>query len=162
MKSRNVVTVALLLFVAVSMVVLAARALGWRSWPAGVGNRAADETGQASGPTLRDGVIVYYFHGNTRCETCENIKAYAREAVESGFAGPLEEGRLEWRAVNYELPENEHFAAQFELIATTVVLVEMRDGSRKQWKNLVRVWELVGDKESFVEYVRDRIGGYLE
>ena len=162
MKFRNVVTAVLLLFVGVSVVVLAAKSLRSGPRPEAEGKEAADETIAASGPAMTDGVIAYYFHGNTRCATCKNIEAYAQEAVESGFAGPLDEGRLEWRVINYELPENEHFAADFELIAASVVLVEISGGRQTEWKNLVRVWELVGEKERFVEYVRDGIGGYLE
>jgi len=126
-------------------------------------NRAAEKQGtEAREPAMTDGVIAYYFHGNVRCPTCRNIEAYAHEAIEARFAEELKSGRLEWQVVNYELPENEHFAAEFELVAPTVVLVGIRGGSQEEWRDLVRVWELVGDKEAFVKYVQGEVAGYLE
>jgi hypothetical protein len=150
MTSKNVVTIALLLFVAASIVVLAVKSL--RENP-----RTADPE-----PTLADGVIAYYFHGKIRCPTCRRIETYAHEAVRAGFAKQLAGGRLRWQVVDYELPENRHFATDYELAAPTVVLVETSGGGRKQWKNLDRVWELVGDKEAFVEYVRRETRAWLE
>ena len=52
------------------------------------------------------------------------------------------------------LQGNEHFTTDYEIFAPTVVLVSISDGSEQSWKNLDRVWELVDDKEAFVEYVR--------
>ena len=43
----------------------------------------------------------------------------------------------------------------------SVVIVDIRDGKQKQWKNLAKVWELLYDKDAFVNYVRDEINSYL-
>ena len=90
-----------------------------------------------------DRLVVYYFHGHVRCPPCEHIEAYAHEAVTGSFA---ERGRRRPDRVEggrFRGAGQEHFAREFELIATTVVLVEMRDGSPKRWKNLQEVWEMV-------------------
>lgn len=145
MKSKNIVTVVLLLFVGASVVVLAMKSL-----------RRSESAAETVEPRITDGVIVYYFHGKTRCVTCNTIEARANEAVEASFAEQIEAGLLQWRVVNFELPENEHFKEQYKLIASSVVLVQNKDGSQQQWKNLDRVWELVrGDKEPFLKYVEE-------
>lgn len=150
MTSKSAVTIALLLFVAASIVVLAVKSLRENPQPAD------------AKPASANGVIAYYFHGKIRCLTCRRIETYAHEAVQAGFAEQLAGGRLQWQVVDYELPENRHFAKDFELAAPTVVLVEMSGDGRKQWKNLDRVWELVGDKEAFVEYVQQETRAWLE
>ena len=150
MTSKSAITIALLLFVAASIVVLAVKSL-----------RENPQTADAE-PAFADEVIVYYFHGKIRCPKCRRIETYAHEAVRTGFAKQLAGGRLRGQVVDYELPENRHFATDFELAAPTVVLVEMSGGGRKQWKNLDRVWELVGDKEAFVEYVQQEMRAWLE
>jgi hypothetical protein len=37
----------------------------------------------------------------------------------------------------------------------------MQDGEQVGWKNLQKIWELVGDKESFVKYVQSEVAEYL-
>jgi hypothetical protein len=156
MKPKNLLAIGLLVFVGASVAVLVVKAL--RPMPQGPG---AAEPATSQGVTrpepaepMDEGVVAYYFHGNTRCPTCRKIESYAHEAVESGFSEPRANGRLEWRVVNYESPGNEHYATEYEIFAPTVVLVAMSDGNQQAWKNLDRVWELVDDKDAFIEYVR--------
>ena len=149
MKPKNIVTVVLLLFVGASIVVLAMKSFR-RSPPA------------VATASQADGVVVYYFHGKTRCVTCNTIEAYAKEAVEANFSGQIDAGLLQWRVVNFESPGNEHLVKKYELIASSVVLVQMKDGSEQEWKNLDRVWELVGDKESFLKYVEEETRALLD
>ena len=154
MKPKNALTLALLLFVAASIVVLTVKSLRQNATASSDSGATAAQSDEL--PKLIDGVIAYYFHGNTRCVTCETIEAYAHEAIEKGFADELRSGRIQWRVVNYEQPQNTHFTTDYDLIAPTVVLVEMAEGKQKRWKNLVRVWELVGEKEAFVDYVQEQ------
>lgn len=152
MKSRNIITVVLLLFVAASVVMLVAK--GLRQGP------GAAKPENAS-PHLADGLVVYYFHSNARCPTCRSIEAYASEAVHGGFARQLDTGRMQWRVVNYEEPAYRHHVAEFNLIAPTVILVKMQGGAQSQWNNLARVWELVDEKDAFISYVQDEIRALL-
>jgi len=114
-------------------------------------------------PQLSHKVIAYYFHGKFRCSSCKKIEAYTQEAIQGqgGFADPLKSGRMEWHVINVEDPSNEHFVKDFQLYTKSVVIVDIRDGKQKQWKNLAKVWELLYDKGTFVNYVRDEINAYL-
>jgi len=106
-------------------------------------------------------VIVYYFHGNKRCNTCRTIEAYTAEAVNSGFEKQIESGRVEWRPVNIDEPENGHFVEDYELTTRTVVLVDIVEGREGKWTKLDRVWDLTGDKDAFVDYITTNTGAYL-
>jgi hypothetical protein len=99
--------------------------------------------------------VAYYFHGKVRCATCRKLEAYSREAITQGFTQELESGTLAWRTVNTDEPDNAHLVGDFELVAKSVVLVEYRDGEVVRFENLRLVWQLVGDKDGFVKYVRD-------
>lgn len=100
-------------------------------------------------------VIAYYFYGDKRCVTCRTIEAYAAEAITAGFAGRIDSGDMVWQAVNVDTPGNEHFVEDYMLALKTVVLVEVVDGEETKWEQLNKVWELVDDKEAFVEYVQE-------
>ncbi len=57
--------------------------------------------------------------------------------------------------VNIDEPENKHFVEDFELVTKSLVLAEYQDGEVIRWENLKQVWQLVRDKERFLDYVRD-------
>lgn len=122
------------------------------------------ETQQQENPATsqpRHKVIAYYFYGTVRCSTCRTIEAYAEEAIKNGFQSELQSGALEWRAVNVNIPENEHFIRDYELTTRSVVLADIWDGQQKQWKNLARVWQLVRNRQAFTSYIQEETRKYL-
>jgi len=111
--------------------------------------------------TTETGTIVYYFHGNVRCATCKKIEAYADEAVHAAFGEDLDDGTLQWRVVNIDEPANRHFIQDFQLVTRSVVLAEYRDGKVVRSTNLDQVWQLVRDKQRFVDYVQSETKAFL-
>jgi hypothetical protein len=101
--------------------------------------------------------ILYYFHRTLRCQTCLAIEANIDEAVRTCFADELKEGRLQWRPMNIELPENAHFEEDFALEFNSAILVQLKDGVTASWTNLERVWDLLEAKKEFVEYIRENV-----
>ena len=152
MNAKNLTAATLLLFVAVAVVVLVGRE---------VREPTADEADVASEQLPDDALVVYYFHGETRCPTCRNIENYSHEAVQAAFAEEMAQDKVLWKVVNYEQPENSHFAADYEIASPTVVLVRTAGGKAVDWRNLVRVWELVGDREALTEYVQNETRSML-
>ena len=116
----------------------------------------------ASEDTQGDKVLVYYFHGNTRCPTCRRIETFARDAVNTAFASQLTSGSIEWHAVNLDEEANKHFVDDYQLTTRSVVLVRMANGVRAEWKNLDRIWDLVGKENEFKQYVIAETTAYTE
>ena len=117
--------------------------------------------GEPAEASTTDGVVAFYFHGNVRCATCRKIEAYADEAIHSGFSGALDNGTLAWSVVNIDETEGKHFVEDFQLVTRSVVLAEYQDGKVVRFKNLDQVWQLVRDKDGFVEYVQDEANKFL-
>lgn len=173
MKAKSIITGILLLFVFVSVAYLVIQESRQQADKAGgpdevKGLQSSDtipseKAGSPnSGKEVGHRVIAYYFHGHVRCQTCRKIEAYSREALESAFADELGSGKLEWHAINVEEAENEHFVEDYKLSTKSLVLVDVREGQQKGWKNLKRVWDLVGDKQSFFSYVREETQAFME
>jgi len=165
---KSIVTVVLLLFVAASVAYLVLSDSPVRVENPEENSEATDPVLVAPSPEPPDEVeeaqhrvIAYYFHGTSRCQTCRTIEQYAREAIEDGFSEELQSEMLEWHAVNVEEPQNNHFISDYELFTRSLVLVDMEDGHQTRWKNLERVWELVGDREAFISYVQEETRAYL-
>ena len=85
---------------------------------------------------------------------------YKRQ-IETGFPEALKDGRLEFLPVNLEEDGNEHFIDDFQLAARTVVLERVVGGERRDYVNLTRVWELVGDREAYIKYVQDELERFM-
>ncbi len=111
--------------------------------------------------TAADGLVVYYFHSNTRCPTCESIEAQAKDTVQTDFAAQLGSGELSWKILNYEQPAGRSLATKFEVQMPVIVLAKMKSGQVEDWKRLDEVWALVGDKPAFAKYVRDAITRFI-
>jgi len=157
MKPKRLVTGILLLFVLGSLAYLAVqRAV---SAPASDSAAAPAAAEVAGAPGTQ--IVAYYFHGRARCVTCQRLESYAREAIETGFARELGQGLLSWQSVDITQPENRHFATDYRLQYQSVVLVEITDGQRGRWRNLDRIWELVRNKKTYVEYVQGQVQEFL-
>lgn len=149
MSPKKTVSAALLVFVAASVLYLVS----------GSGGSAPADAPRAAPTDTR--VVAYYFHGTVRCRTCLAIESTAREVLQRELAGDFESGAIQWQTVDYEQPENEHFAREFQLTGATLVLVKEAEGRAERWDKLDRVWELIGNDAEFGEYVLNRTRGYL-
>jgi len=97
--------------------------------------------------------IVYYFYTSKRCTTCRKIEQFSEEAVKQKLKVPVEAGKVQWKTLNIEIPENEHFVKDFQLYTKSVIVAEYKDGKPVRWENLPDIWKLVRNREQFVDYV---------
>ena len=171
MKAKKIITVVLLAFVVASVVWLVIKESGPKpSVPARPQTNEQTTTtaekpkipGASEKNVTNRKVVAYYFHGNMRCMTCRTIEAYAKEAIQAGFPEALKDGRLEFRVVNVDEPDNEHFVQDYQIVTRSVVIAEFEGDKQKQWKNLEQVWQLVRDEQAFLSYIQDETGSYLE
>jgi hypothetical protein len=191
MNTKKIVTVVLLLFVIVSVVFLlvkeftpkqvAINASGNESFitqGASVDSSSRDTTRETTvsngnpdtakitlkkNPQVENRkVVVYYFHRTMRCATCIKLEEYSDEAIKSGFNAQLKNGKLEWKIINIEDAGNEHFEDDYQLYTQSLVIVEIRNGKQHRWKNLEKIWELVGTKEAYFHYVQDEVKNFLK
>lgn len=102
-------------------------------------------------------IVVYYFHTTFRCKSCNMIEAYTKEAVETGFAEEIKNGSIEMKVINIEEAGNEHFAQDYKLYTKSVIVSDVKEGKEAAWKNLDKVWTLLGDQNKFREYIQTEI-----
>ena len=169
MKMKNVLTVVLLLFAGFSLTYLFTSEAQPPVVPEGTSQAPAtraDTTPQAlkiTPPTQEEEgrIVAYYFHTTQRCVTCRKIETFTREAIETGFADDLADGRLVWQPVNVQEPDHKHFIQDYQLTSKAVVLVEMAGKVQTRWKNLDQVWFLVRDKKAFQVYIQKETRDFL-
>ena len=107
-------------------------------------------------------VVAYYFHGAFRCPTCHKLEQYSREAVETNFKDALASRKLEFKVVNVENKGNEHYIGDYQLYTKSLILSLVKDGREIKSKDLDKIWEYVGNKQRFFDYVKTSVADFLK
>jgi len=90
------------------------------------------------------------------------IEKLTVETIRESFPEELENGRVKLSVVNTDDPGNEHFIKDYGLYSQSVILSEVKGGREVNWKNLIRVWELLRNEIAFKGYVREEVKAFLE
>ena len=163
MQPKYLFTAAVLLFVVASLVMLVNRES--RESRAEV-NPAAQPVAGETATLAEEGpprVVVYYFHTRQRCFSCVAVEEAAQEAIREGFPAELEEGRLEWRAVNLEMPQNEHYIMQYQLTMPGLVVDAAGEAERHQQPRvLTDAWGMARAPARLKEYVQENVRAMLD
>ena len=153
MKTKTIVTFALLAFVAWSFSVAVGKVMRTPQSGAVEESTTEDREGKQDQPfeSIESGFVAIYFHAPHRCPTCRKIEEYAHEAL----ASEIEGRQLIWKTADYTRDESRPIVEQFRVFTSTVVLVEVRDGQPVRWKNLEEVWLHTGDQSKFLDFVKN-------
>lgn len=106
-------------------------------------------------------IIVYYFHGYMRCSTCYKMEQYTKEGIEKNFSKELAIGKVIFKAVNYEVKENEYYIEKYQLYTKAVIVSFMKGNKEIKYKNLDKIWDLVSNKDKFIDYITKEVNEYL-
>lgn len=112
------------------------------------------------GPSTK--LVVYYFSEGKECATCERIPLLARAALDEYFADAMKSGEIVWCPIDVDEARNAHYIDEYGIYTKSIVLARIENGKQTRWRSLDRVWDLVYDKDAFVEYVRDEVRADLE
>jgi hypothetical protein len=172
MNGKKLLTGLLLVVVAASVGLLLVKELrrGTRDVPPPSVEAVAASEGSGPVPELRGDatlgpgkrIVAYYLHGRVRCVSCVKIESLAGKAIRERFPEELRNGLLSYRGVNVDVPENRHFIDDYRLTSQSLVIVEYRDGRQVRWKNLEKVWTLLGSEKEFLPYVQEGVSSYLK
>jgi len=126
-----------------------------------VGRSEAADTA-VSKPPKADYTKAYYFHGDFRCSNCYKIEKYSKEAIDKYFSKELASGELEYEVINIDEKGNEHFAKDYKLYTKSLVISKIKGGKEVEYKNLEKVWNYLGGREAFYNYVKEEITKFLK
>lgn len=106
--------------------------------------------------------VVYYFYTNQRCPSCVLIEQYTREAIEKNFSTPYKGWEVSFTGVNVDDPSNRHFIYDYLLRSKSVVVQKFEDEKAGKWVNLIKIWYLLGNKDSFINYITEETKKFLD
>ena len=177
MDTKRILTIILLLFVVIAAVTVVMKELNSGDVPDSAALDVSAQQGQANagdpGETVdspgsdagiqadADVDVVYYFMTAQRCPSCMKIESFTREVVHDRYSEKLANDAMMWKMVHVDEPQNRHFIQDYRLYTKSVVIVRYRDGKQVAWKNLEKVWSLLGDKAAFQEYITHEVDAFI-
>jgi hypothetical protein len=120
---------------------------------------AADASAKTAVPG--DRVVVMYFHRTQRCPTCLKMGGYSEEAVKTGFAKKIKEGKVEFHYIDFQDQKNEALTKGYQVGGPTLIVAKVVDNKIKERKSLTEMWTKVRDKAAFIEYVQKNVKDYM-
>lgn len=107
------------------------------------------EVAQTVNNAAQDAVLVYLCHGNVRCPTCVKIESSTKDVLEQMFADEIRSGRVIVKEINYEQPQNRDMLTKYQIIAPTVIMVQLKDGKETTYRNIMEVWQTIHEPAAF-------------
>jgi hypothetical protein len=106
-------------------------------------------------------LVVYYFMTSYRCHSCHYIEETTRKALDESFAKEFKSNRMVFKMINIEELANEHFVKEYKLYTKSVVLSATEGSKEIKWKNLDKVWQMIGNDAEFKSYITSEVKAYL-
>ena len=85
---------------------------------------------------------------------------YIKATVEESFQPELKSGKLEFREINVDLPENKAVAAKFQAAGTALFINAIVDGEDNIQEE-AQAWRLLGNQKSFSDYLSKKLRGMI-
>ena len=105
-------------------------------------------------------IFVYYFHRTIRCPTCIAMEALSKEAIETNFSEELKNNKIVWITTNIDDPNNNELAQKYDIVRSTLLVVDTKDGQELRYKKLEKIWEHIGNRDAFLTYVKNEVADY--
>ncbi len=97
---------------------------------------------------------VILFRGSGFCPTCDIMEKLTLELFNEALSDDKTSGAVTFSKINLEVPTNEHFFFDYDLVTTSIVLSRRENGKETRWKNLADGWKLAeGSPDAFKRYI---------
>jgi len=107
-----------------------------------------------------DKVEVVHFHATQQCWSCSTIGKFTKQIVETKFTGEVANGKMIFKEVNLDLPENKEIIDTFQASGSSLYINAVKDGKNNIVQNM-KVWQLVSDETAFTSYLETQLRSLL-
>jgi hypothetical protein len=121
---------------------------------------AAPATAGSAPVSNAERIEVVYFHRTERCASCLWVEQMSRKVVESAFAPQLASGKVTYREVDVQKPENRAMAAKYRAGGSQLFVNYVKDG-RDSIVEARQTYPFVGNETRFSDALRTIIGAGL-
>ena len=136
-----------------AVAVLAAAALAGNGTEAG---KAPADQPAAAVSASADLIEVVHFHATRQCYSCVTAGKYALETIQERFPEEYQSGRIVFKDVNGELPENYDMVTRYQARGSSL-FVNALSGGQDNIKEDTAAWRLVGNEQAFKDHFEKQL-----
>ena len=105
---------------------------------------------------------VYCFHGTRQCETCKNMKANTKTALEKYFAAQLKDSSIVFSIIDVDDAKNAKLAEKYQASGTALMINKVVNGkdSIVDWSDFA--FEKASDADVFIPEFKTMIETVLK
>lgn len=107
-------------------------------------------------PSGSEKIEVFVFHTTQRCISCINIGKYTKATIEEKFPEELKSGKITFREVNIDLPENFNMAKNYGVSGSALYINAIKDGKDNHEEDTT-VWRLVTNEAQMKSYFEAKL-----
>jgi disulfide oxidoreductase YuzD len=107
-------------------------------------------------PSGSEKVEVIVFHATQRCISCINIGKYAKATIEEKFPEELKSGKITFKEVNIDLPENYKMAQDYKVSGSALFINAIKD-EKDNHEEDTTVWRLVTNETQMKSYFEAKL-----
>ncbi len=105
-------------------------------------------------------IEVVHFHGTYQCPACIKVGKYALETIKTEFPEDYAHGKIVYKDVNGNLPENRDIVIKYRARGSSLFINTTRNGHDNIEEDLT-VWRLVSNENQFIHYFQNRLNALL-
>jgi hypothetical protein len=102
-------------------------------------------------------VEILHFHPKVQCYSCKTLGNYAEETINTYYSKELKNGRVTFRHINYELPENEQLVLLYKPPGSALCIGVYDDQGHLYIEENIGVWYRIENKDNFTNYMKQLI-----
>jgi len=102
-------------------------------------------------------VEILHFHPKVQCVSCKTIGAYAEETLNKYYSKELNNGRITFRHINYELPENQELVLLYRPPGSALCIGVYDDQGKLYIEENYGVWYRIENKDNFMNYLKQLV-----
>ena len=107
-------------------------------------------------PSGAEKIEVFVFHSTQRCISCINIGKYTKSVIEEKFPEDLKSGKITFKEINIDLPENFNIAKDYGVSGSAIYINAIKGGKDNHEEDTT-VWRLVTNEANLKEYFEAKI-----
>jgi len=107
-------------------------------------------------PSSSEKIEVFVFHATQRCVSCINIGKYTQAVIEEKFPEELKSGKITFREVNIDSPENFQMAKDYGVSGSALYINAIKDGKDNHEEDTT-VWRLVTNEAQIKSYFEAKL-----
>ena len=111
------------------------------------------ETNSPSKEINIDKLEIFHFHGTQQCYSCIMLGSRAEDTVNTYFADELKSGKIVFRHINAQLPENREIAEKYGVTSSSLWFGTYKDEKFSAEHN-INVWYKISRKQECMDYLK--------